>query len=640
MHHRHTYINSATASNPKFPMTSVVYGFRPESGWPGVLFQVFLQGPFISLWQKQKELEFWVAFGSNSTKAAFFELESEVVLPDIDNKRYVLQCVVPPEAYSHGDGFCSINLKVSGNGGKTIASDLFMGRFKYRQNGMLSGYVANVDGTLNTYNCRGNMVALLKWLEQYPPEDIHSVTAVNRQELRQPTSPETIEILPQYDAFAPSQFPQYQFSQGTSRQLFLTIESQIPQLHRDSQGQMWRILHNGEIVPVDESQPPQAYNQFQHYLTSQNQTQPSIAQGNPVSFESRSQMSPFQVKMDLPVPLSRPLTPSPPRLQMHPSPHHPHSPARRRGFGRITFHTKPDQMSLSDLWTPQERHDHRRIVQFHKISDGDHIQVDCHPVLATDYTDNMFTISCIYFRPNPPGEIQHKLAGKCVFTSVDVILLMERLTNHYFDVKEKNRIRRNLEGFRPETIKKEGTTYQFFHQVMAYTQPKARNIEKDIKVFLWSDIAKAMRKIMQKYHTDGSIQLGQPMVPVQNSGPSQNSSSESLPTQPSYMDYSQPSQIPTFLTPEFSSPPEFSPPSEFTYPLLVNPTTHLPPEEEDTSGFGSISPQSQTSQLVVPTAEYGRQTDEYAHQIHVGGDYVAQQELERYTQNMPGKSGL
>jgi hypothetical protein len=128
-------MNTAATMHQDFPMCKPVYGFRPEFGWAGVLFQVFLQGPFLSVWQKEKELQYWISFGSQSMKAAYFEFRSEVVLPEIANKRYILQCVVPPKDSRDGDSF-PVNLKVIGTGGKTVAQDLFMGIFHYKLNGI------------------------------------------------------------------------------------------------------------------------------------------------------------------------------------------------------------------------------------------------------------------------------------------------------------------------------------------------------------------------------------------------------------------------------------------------------------------------------------------------------------------------
>ena len=175
---------------------------------------------------------------------------------------------------------------------------------------------------------------------------------------------------------------------------------------------------------------------------------------------------------------------------------HPLRPSQ--GYGKISFKgPKLDTHADINSWTLQERQDNRRIVAFTKEIFGEVIQLGAYPVASHEYHDKMITISCIRWIPSPPNEIRHKLSGQCVFTSVDIILLLEKLVGYTFDVQEKNRIRRNLEGYKPETVRKEGTTRQFFNQVMMYAQPKTRNIEKDIKVFLWKDLQKALKKVVQ-----------------------------------------------------------------------------------------------------------------------------------------------
>jgi hypothetical protein len=189
-----------------------------------------------------------------------------------------------------------------------------------------------------------------------------------------------------------------------------------------------------------------------------------------------------------------------------------HSSQNANTFGRLIFIVKPDSLGNFQLWSPEERQDNRRIISFSRQIIRDIIYIDCRPISSNEYQQDMLTISCIYWAPNPQGEIQHKLAGECIFTSVDIIILLEKLVAHTFTVKEKNRIRRNLEGYKPETVKKNGTTNQFFNQLMAYTSPRTRNIEKDIKVFLWDNITKALKKIVQKYQVDGGIEIGEPMA--------------------------------------------------------------------------------------------------------------------------------
>jgi hypothetical protein len=138
---RQTHMNTRLISGP-YPMSNVVYGFRPESGWPGVLFQVFLQGPFIQNWQKQKEVEYWITFEGHEVKAVFYELDSQVPLPDIGTKRYVLQCVVPQTGTDIGR--VPINLSVHGLGGKSVVQSLFMGYFHYKPNGIILSSSSNI----------------------------------------------------------------------------------------------------------------------------------------------------------------------------------------------------------------------------------------------------------------------------------------------------------------------------------------------------------------------------------------------------------------------------------------------------------------------------------------------------------------
>ncbi|KAI8968363.1 hypothetical protein BDF20DRAFT_895940 [Mycotypha africana] len=103
---------------------------------------------------------------------------------------------------------------------------------------------------------------------------------------------------------------------------------------------------------------------------------------------------------------------------------------------------------------------------------------------------NPLIISCIYWREHNDFYI----------TSVDCIFLLEGLIGVEFTVEEKNRIRRNLEGFRPLTVSKcKPECSEFFKLIMGFPHPKPRNIEKDVKVFAWKTLPSALKKIIRKY---------------------------------------------------------------------------------------------------------------------------------------------
>ncbi|KAF9071102.1 hypothetical protein BDP27DRAFT_552994 [Rhodocollybia butyracea] len=164
--------------------------------------------------------------------------------------------------------------------------------------------------------------------------------------------------------------------------------------------------------------------------------------------------------------------------------------------------------AMCAAWEPAEHRAGRRLVRFTKVQDGRKLIVSCEPVSQEDYRENESVISCIYREESQTYFV----------TSVDIIYLLERLTNDEFPVEEKNRIRRNLEGLRPTTVSKHKPDFEkFFTRIMEFPDPKPRNIEKDLKVFEWSLLGQALDKILSKYHiytsspTDSTVSL--PMEP-------------------------------------------------------------------------------------------------------------------------------
>ena len=129
-------------------------------------------------------------------------------------------------------------------------------------------------------------------------------------------------------------------------------------------------------------------------------------------------------------------------------------------------------------------------MRFRRWQVGGVLQVACEAIPQENFDEADIVISCIYRKEN----------RSCYFTSVDVIYLLERLVGEAFSVEEKNRIRRNLEGFKPVTIAKHRAGCdRFFQRIMDFPPPKPRNIEKDVKVFSWDVLPSALDKIISKY---------------------------------------------------------------------------------------------------------------------------------------------
>ena len=149
-----------------------------------------------------------------------------------------------------------------------------------------------------------------------------------------------------------------------------------------------------------------------------------------------------------------------------------------------------DLNTMVDNWTDEEWEMKRRLVQFRRSQAGSAITASFEGVSPEDRTPNSICVSCIYWAEK----------NECYVTSVDTIQLLEALVAVRFTVEEKNRIRRNLEGFRPATVSKtKPESEEFFKLIMGFPNPKPRNIEKDVKVFPWRILATALKKIIGKY---------------------------------------------------------------------------------------------------------------------------------------------
>lgn len=148
--------------------------------------------------------------------------------------------------------------------------------------------------------------------------------------------------------------------------------------------------------------------------------------------------------------------------------------------------------SMAENWTSDEWENKRRLVRFQRSQNGSTISASFAPVTPEEHAraPGSIYVNCIWWEEK----------GQCYVTSVDTIQLLEALVAVRFTVEEKNRIRRNLEGFRPLTVAKaRPECEEFFKLIMGFPSPKPRNIEKDVKVFPWRILATALKKIIGKY---------------------------------------------------------------------------------------------------------------------------------------------
>jgi hypothetical protein len=149
-----------------------------------------------------------------------------------------------------------------------------------------------------------------------------------------------------------------------------------------------------------------------------------------------------------------------------------------------------DLDAMAQEWSEDEFETRRRLVHFRREQSGSTITTSFKPMAIDERPPDSICISCIFWEEKQ----------ECFVTTVDTIYLLEQLVAARFTVEEKNRIRRNLEGFRPLTVSKgKLDTDDFFKVIMAFPTPKPRNIEKDVKVFHWKDLSSILKKIIGKY---------------------------------------------------------------------------------------------------------------------------------------------
>ncbi|CAJ2504942.1 Uu.00g123360.m01.CDS01 [Anthostomella pinea] len=143
-----------------------------------------------------------------------------------------------------------------------------------------------------------------------------------------------------------------------------------------------------------------------------------------------------------------------------------------------------DLEAMASNWTQEEWDNRRRIVMFNRKQQSSTLQQASSPS------------PCIYWAEK----------NECYVTSVDTISLLEQLVASpaRFTVEEKNRIQRNLEEFRPLTVSKaKADSEEVFKIIMAFLNPKPRNIAKDVKVFPWKILARELKKIVSRYLPSG-----------------------------------------------------------------------------------------------------------------------------------------
>jgi hypothetical protein len=284
--------------------------------------------------------------------------------------------------------------------------------------------------------------------------------------------------------------PQYNMMQQYSRN---SGQYQPQPLQRPMNQQYQYPVSSTSSSPNVKAQSPQV-SSWSPYSAVVSHITPSPGLGGSTNTSSRPNISGLPSPLPANPPLIRTST-----LQQTPSPATTPAGAQQSGqpFNPYTLYPHKavlkivgDLDSMTEGWTVDEWSANRRIVMFKRSQSGCTITTTFGPVTVDERPANSICISCIFWEDK----------NECFVTSVDTIYLLEQLVAARFTVEEKNRIRRNLEGFRPLTVSKaKPDSEEFFKLIMGFPSPKPRNIEKDVKVFPWKILVHALKKIIGKY---------------------------------------------------------------------------------------------------------------------------------------------
>jgi hypothetical protein len=275
-----------------------------------------------------------------------------------------------------------------------------------------------------------------------------------------------------------------------------------------------------------------------------------------------------------------------------------------------------DLNGMANDWNPDEVSARRRIVRFRRSQNGSIISASFQPVTPEEHAQapGCIYVNCIWWEEE----------NGCYITSVDTIQLLESLVAVRFTVEEKNRIRRNLEGFRPQTVSKTKTKCEeFFKIIMGFPSPKPRNIEKDVKVFPWRILAGALKKIIGKYVSSTFLLSASASSLLTHSQSASYSSTAGALPSPS-------SVAPSRHQLHSSSPPSVTSNTSMSYPTSMTATSMPMHQSNISAGMGAMSAGLGDSRLMMQQQQqphahaHAQQQQQHPQQQHSQHQYQPQ----------------
>ena len=467
-----SHVSFPESRSERYPQ---VTDFTPQNGPKGVQFFLYFQSSYDIA--SSQAWTYLIMFGSHLVRPELTRLEQHA-----QYLNYLLSTVVPPfSATEWSSPQVPVKMQIQDESGAEVKT-LDVGRYTY------TDFVHHVSQPPSYPGSRKRKVSV----------DEGEVSKVPMKRISQQQLRSSLETTGEPVMYSQQRSPVYLPAQRPSsgdrpytQSPNLTAYTQ----HQHQQGSPRRVSHHLSTSSASSySQRRQLSPQTPSWSPSTTlQNLPSrspILSVNPaartssISSLSKSLHPQLVRTSTLPQPLSPATTPSGPAESTSFNPYNRNLP--HKAILKINGNLD----SMADDWSDEEFAAKRRLVQFWRSQKDNTIMTSFKPVAPEDRPTHSICISCILWESK----------GDCYVTSVDTIYLLESLVAVRFTVEEKNRIRRNLEGFHPMTVSKgKADSEDFFKLIMGFPNPKPRNIEKDVKVFPWKTLTHALKKIIGKY---------------------------------------------------------------------------------------------------------------------------------------------
>jgi hypothetical protein len=161
---------------------------------------------------------------------------------------------------------------------------------------------------------------------------------------------------------------------------------------------------------------------------------------------------------------------------------------------KATFTIIGNLGTMCENWNQHEAKESRRLVEFERLQTGSAITATFRAIPQGGHSPNNACISCIYWARR----------GEYYVTSIDIITLLEDLLVVFFTAEAKDRILRNLKGFKAYAVSKnKGKCNDILQLIMGLPRPHGTN--EDINIFPWVSLGQVLRKIIDKYVSDPDL---------------------------------------------------------------------------------------------------------------------------------------